>query len=260
VISAQFAGLPLNAYRKLEREFHSWAETLMPAIRFRACPLLSEHTPRISPGDLKNIENNTAGGYVHIAVFPSRDWEQVRDRFRFDCRVARLDLPGDLYGINWETVKGALARFLDFETRWCDAIRPRDLNHPLLLPPPSFEPATEVRDYWRTCEVYQKNERLTAANNALQKVFSLHRKAAEGSAKWWQDARERCFRVDPARHGRTPAERAGADRFRFCFKVPGGFHYDVDHHRGQAFLLYDASGTAHKVRRANVDPWGSIRK
>lgn len=259
MISALFAGLPLNAYRDLESEFYSWAETLMPAIKFRACPLLSKHTPRIYPGDLKDLENIVAEGYVHIALFPCRDWEQVRDRFRFDCRVARLDLPGHLYGINWETVKGALARFLDFETRWCHAIRPRDINHPLLLPPPSFEPATEVRDYWRTCDIYRKNERLTEANNSLQVVVSKHRKAG-GAGTFWLDIRDRRFHVDPTRHGRTPEERAGAEKFRFCFRVPGGFHFDVDHHRGREFWLTDRFGKTHKVRHANVDPWGSVRK
>lgn len=259
MISAQFAGLPLNAYRKLERDFYSWAETLMPAIRFRACPLLSEHTPRISTGDLKNIENNTAEGYVHIALFPIRDWKQVRDRFRFDCRVAILDLPGYLYGINWYMVEDALAKFLDFERRWCQTVCPRDLNHPLLLPPPSFEPAPKIRNYWKDCDVYRRTEELTEANNALQAMESLHRKPTD-SGTCWLDTRGRRFRVDPARHARTPAERAGAERFRFCFRVPVGFHFDVDHNRLQEFLLTDRSGKAHKVRRANVDPWGSIRK
>lgn len=259
MISARFSGLPLNAYRKLKSDFETWAESLSPEVRSRACPSLSEHTPNIS-GDLKNIERNAADGYVHIALFPCRKWEQVAERFRFDCRVALLDLPGNMHEIDWPAVEAALASFLDFEKRWCQSILPQNVNHPLLLPPPSFEPDSAVRNYWRSCDVYRKNERLTAANNALQTVFSLHRKVAEGSAKWWQDARGRCFRVDPARHGRTPAERAGAERFRFCFKVPSGFHFDVDHHRGQAFLLYDWSGKAHNVRRANVDPWGSIRK
>lgn len=259
MISALFAGLPLNAYRELESGFYSWAKTLMPAIKFRACPLLSKHTPRIYPGDLKDLENIVAEGYAHIALFPCRDWEQVRDRFHFDCRVALLDLPGHLYGINWQTVEEALAKFLDFESRWCQTVCPRDLNHPLLLPPPSFEPAPQVWDYWTDCDVYRRSEGLTEANNALQAVESLHRKPSD-SGTCWLDVRGRRFQPARHRHGLTPVEPAGGERFRFCFKVPGGFHYDVDHHRSQAFLLYDRFGNAHKVLRANVDPWGSIRK
>jgi hypothetical protein len=258
-MNVQFAGLPLNPYRKLKSDFESWAESLSPEVRLRACPSLSEHAPNIL-GDLKNIERNASEGYVHIALFPCREWKRVAERFRFDCRVALLDMPSNIHEINWRAVEAALASFLDFEKRWCRSILPQNLNHPLLLPPPSFEPASAVRNYWGDCDIYRENERLTAANNTLQAVFSLHRKAAEGSGMWWQDARGKCFRPVPHRHGLTPAERAGAERFRFCFKVPGGFHYDVDHHRSQVFLLYDRFGNAHRVRRANVDPWGSIRK
>jgi len=258
VMNAQFAGLPLNAYRKLQRDFDSWSETLVPSISFRACPLLSEHTPYILPGDIKNIENNAREGFVHIALFRCRDWEQVKDRFRFDCRVTLLELPGHPYGISWPMVEDALAKFLDFENRWCETVRPRDTNHPLLLPPPSFKPAREVGNYWKDCDVYQRNEGLTKANNSLQAVQSLHRKPS-GSGACWRDVDGRRFHPAQHRHALTPAERAGVERFRFCFRVPGGFHFDVDHHRNQAFLLHDIAGNAHKVLRANVDPWGSIR-
>jgi hypothetical protein len=127
------------------------------------------------------------------------------------------------------------------------------------LPPPSFEPAPQVWDYWTDCDVYRRSEGLTEANNALQAVESLHRKPSD-SGTCWLDVRGRRFQPARHRHGLTPVEPAGGERFRFCFKVPGGFHYDVDHHRSQAFLLYDRFGNAHKVLRANVDPWGSIRK
>src|ERR1700682_575378 len=95
VIKSQLVGLPLDGYRKLKGVFESWTKTLSSEVQLRVCPSLSRHTPKITSADLKAIESNVREGYVHIAVFPCRDWEAVKARFVLDCRVAKLQLSGD---------------------------------------------------------------------------------------------------------------------------------------------------------------------
>jgi len=183
----------------------------------------------------------------------------VEQRFLFDCRVVRLDVLGN-WQIEWSELELALVAFTEFEDRWCQRIRPKDCNDPLFLPPPSFLAQSQVQNYWKRCDVYRKDESLTAANNLKQLVKSLHCKAETGGKYWLDDGGKRFRKASHnAQHGRTPEERAGGHRFRFCFPIEYGFHFDVDHDRLEKFVLLDYNKVNHKIeKRANVDPWGRI--
>jgi len=252
-------GLPLRTHRRLKPQFEEWVRSLAPALNVRALPSLAENVPQIGPAEINAIRRNASEGYVHIAVVPCRDQGQVRREFLFDCRVAILDLPSDPLGMPWEAMLSGLTRFMEFEERWSQSIAPRDLHHPLLLPPPSFGPEREVQNYWKTCDTYRDTSTLTTANNTLQRVRALHRRMLSGLGSFWLDCRRLRFRIDPTRHGRTPDERQGIQRHRFCFPVPLGFHFDVEHEDSGVFTIRDQVGVIHTLRHANVDPWGSLR-
>jgi len=67
------------------------------------------------------------------------------------------------------------------------------------------------------------------------------------------------FKIDQNKHALYPEQRLGGKRFRFCTLVPPGFHYDVVHERGNEFNLIGRQQTYKNIKRANIDPWGSVR-
>lgn len=148
---------------------------------------------------------------------------------------------------------------VQFERRWCDVVKPRDMNHALLLPPPSFEPARTLHDFWRKCDCYGDASQLTGANNILQSVRANHRRSLSGMGSYWVDEKHRKFTIDRAGHARTTEDRQQLRRFRFCYEVLPGFHYDVVHVRGERFSLNGLQRLHTNIMRGNVDPWGSVR-
>jgi len=161
--------------------------------------------------------------------------------------------------IEWQPLEEALREFLNFENRWNETVRLKDVNHPLLLPPPSFKAHSTIQNYWKECDVYWETRKLTRVNNAIQGVEARHRKT-DNFPPYWLDSAKKHFQKDPYPHAMTPEERQGRQRFRFCFPIPAGFHFDVKHQTSQSFWLTDHNKMAHNIRGyANVDPWGRIR-
>lgn len=258
-IKAQIAGLPLPFYRKIRSSLDQWALSLRPGVEIRACPSLSPTFPQMNDAELNAVKANVLDGYVHIAMFPCRDWERLRDALRFDCRVFVLKNLRYIPTPSWEELKLDIEKFLDYEERWCKIARPPDWNHPLLLPPPCFEESKEVEDFWSKCDVYWDTSKLNQANNTLAAVRSRHRGKLAGAKYAWADVKGKVFTVDPSRHALSPMERMGLIRYRFCYGVPPGFHYDVIHKSQQHFTIRDQYGESRTLNRANIDPWGNVR-
>ena len=259
LLRVQLVGLPLNVHRRLKPDFDAWYTLVQQEVSIRLAPSLSETSPEIGPRELKQVECNVQEGFTHIAVGPVRGWKELRKRFLFDCRLIKLRLPDDFLQLNWSRLKDALVAAVEFERRWRDVVKPGDMNHPLLLPPPSFEPAQDLRDFWQKCDCYGDTSQLTRVNNVLQKVKAVHRRSLHGMGSYWVDEKDRKFSIDRAGHARTIGERQGLRRFRFCYEVLPGFHYDVVHVRGERFSLKGLEGVHVNIMRGNVDSWGSVR-
>jgi hypothetical protein len=209
---------------------------------------------------LREVVARVNAGFVHLGVVPYRDvWDVVYKAFRLDCRVRQFGLSDPINLIAWEELQQALVDMIEFEQRWLDMICPTDLRSPLLLPPPSFEPERSLTDYWSKCDVYHDTARLGIAHDLLGRVRARHRKRTERSGNAWVDNKKRQFTFDPARHALSPLERDDKRRYRFCFTLPTGFHFDVQHESEREFMLRDKMGAFHRGRHLNVDPWGSIR-
>ena len=259
MLRVQLVGMPLRVHRRLSVELGDFASRLRPEILLRLVPSSSQSLPDIGRPELEVVRQNIQEGYTHIAVVPSRAQKEVLREFRFDCRVILLDLPGDFIRLPWDVFENCLRVAFDFELRWCDAIRPSDVRSPLLLPEVSFVPEREVVDFWRHCDCYRDASRLTRANNLLQAVRGAHRRSKAGVGAYWVDAGRRQFIVDPSYHATSREERRGLLRFRFCYQVPAGFHYDVTHELGERFSIRGRGEFHDRVLRVNADPWGSIR-
>jgi hypothetical protein len=256
-VKVQVVGLPLTTHRRLKNEAGDWATALGPDHVFRSSP--SSAWPSIGQAEIADIRANVREGFAHIIVMPMRAWEVVRNSFRFDCRVVMARFTQEVEDLDWAFLKGVVSSLIDFEERWASRIRPKDVHDPLLLPPPTFEPARNVSNFWSNCDVYGKLSLIDDAQKVLAKVSKIHRKGRGAEGHSWVDTRGRQFKCDPSRHGRSKDEREGYKQFRFCFEVPEGFHYDVNHVSANEFWVTDLDRKTYRVRRANIDPWGRIR-
>ena len=253
-LKVQLVGLPQSSHTRLRASIDSWAEASNIDLRH-----LPSHNPRVPETREGEITQSVRDGYVHILVVPCRTAGNVARTFEFDCRVILLQSKTDLIVISWNELQSLLSNAIEFERKWINIARPTDINAPLLLPPPSFAVHNVLTNFWKHCDCYRSTELLTHANNLLQQMRSLHRRS-DGTGSFWLDRSDRVFRpTRRARHGRSPEERLGAFRFRFCFEVPVGFHYDVTHQHGREFSLQGAQEHYSSLDRANVDPWGYVR-
>jgi hypothetical protein len=259
-VKLQLIGLPLAAHRRLKPQFEEWAAALSPNHSILAVSSVDDKRRNLPKADLPEVHERVQGGFVHLGVVPGRQvWDAVYKAFKFDCRVRLLPLSDPINSITWEELQQVLIDMIEFEQRWLDMICPTDLRNPLLLPPPSFEPDRDLNDYWSKCDVYRDAAQLGIAHELLNKVRTRHRKPREKSGQVWVDSKSRRFAFDPARHARSPLERTGRKRYRFCFNLPAGFHFDVQHESEREFILQDRMGASHRGRHLNVDPWGSVR-
>ena len=194
----------------------------------------------------------------HTSLFPRAGiGEMIRKRHQFDCRIHIARLRQPLRDLTWEILKDALHAVAAMDEAWLDKFCPRDLRHALLLPPPVFETNRDTDEYWRHCDTYS-TDRFAAAEKLLANVEHHHRRPDGQGGRSWLDARNRRYRFDPARHGRSGADRQNRKSYRFCYKIPAGFHYDVTDDSGKSFKI-EIDGRLYTLTHFNVTPWGVVR-
>ncbi len=255
----QLVGVPARLREGIAGDLESWRREISSRAELRVVPSSDARFPKYDARLSGQVDANVQDGYVHVVAVNGRGVEMLNRQLKFDCRTVILSAESDVHRTSWSVIRGALESVIAYEERWCSALKPKDLHSALLLPPPSFELAKGVVNHWHACDCYHDTEKLTIANNAMQAVSAAHRKSQAGSPSFWRDARDREFRIDPSRHALAPGERAGRRRFRFCYEVPAGTHFDVTHASRATFQLSDHVGRTHTLRRANADSWGSIR-
>jgi hypothetical protein len=118
--------------------------------------------------------------------------------------------------------------------------------------------ARTTSEYWHHCDVYSE-DRLTGAEKLLEIVEKQHRTPDKQGGRSWLDSRNKRYRMDPSRHGRSEADRTGAKLYRFCFEIPQGFHFDVTEDSGRLFTV-DIENVRHRLQHCNVTPWGRVRR
>jgi hypothetical protein len=260
MLRIQLGGLPLKTYRRLRPNLDRWAADRQSELQLRVSPSNDEYQPRLQ---LADIEKNIEDGFIHIVVVPTRETRDLVRQQRYRCRTTLLEPEDRALDVGWNEFQSLLTAAFRFERRWCKAVGPSDLAHPLLLPNSSFEPVADLSGFWTYCDCYGTTTLLTNAHNLVGRFSAIHRQHSN-TGSYWLDRAGRSFRVDRSFHGRSERERRGRKPYRFCFEVPPGFHYDVVNDQGATFSI-NGSATADgnvvrhsNVVRANVTSFGHL--
>ena len=142
---------------------------------------------------------------------------------------------------------------VDFESQWCEKLRPRSVSDSSLLPETSFSPKT-CKDMWsriRSIHLDKKDDL-----NVVYKLI-LHFRETHYNKGCWEDANGIQFRAAPERHGLFPKY----GNIKFTYRLPDGFHYNVQSARtNRKFYINDSQGKSHGFHKnTNIDCFGSIR-
>jgi hypothetical protein len=251
-------GLPLSLHRRLKCDSDNWHEAVPAGHYFRASPILSNQLAPLSESELKEIEVGVNDGFTHIIIPANRNWEQVKRKFQFDCRIHIARIREPLRDLTWPILQESLHRVVQMDNIWLDRFCPQDLRHALLLPSSVFATEKETASYWSQCDVYNTDSFEYGAKLLLDVTKRHWRHDSQGKHSWL-DTRNRRFRIDPSMHAPSIADRHGRKSFRFCFEVPCGFHYDVTHEHGDYFKI-ELDNRIQSVRHCNISPWGHIRR
>ncbi len=143
---------------------------------------------------------------------------------------------------------------IDFERRWRDSIRPGDLHSPLILPECSFETKGVLRETWSRAHNLRKGglEQI----DRVVRIIELFRRQHYLKGRWIDEEKRTFDQRGPWHAIHVPDDR----HWKFTFKVPEGFHYDVELERGGRFWLRDATGAVREfIEHTNVDCHGYVR-
>jgi hypothetical protein len=242
-------GLPLSTHRRLESESNGWDGAVPPPHSFRASPISTNEHVRFTEGEIRDLRAGVSEGFTHIVIPGSRDWKTVQSRFMYDCRVHIARLWEPIRDVRWEDLRLSLHSIAKMDEKWLEQVSPGDLRHALLLPPNVFRTVRSTYGYWRRCDVYVE---------LLAIVDKEHRTPDRGGGRSWIDARKLRYRIDPGKHGRSEADRAGLKSYRFCYEMPPGFHYDVADDKDGMFVI-PVQGKPHSLVHCNISPWGHVR-
>lgn len=154
---------------------------------------------------------------------------------------------------------GAIRGEAKFEQDWRDAVELGDASSALLLPECSFRPIGHG-EMWTLCRTaapasppVAATRFLDRAKDKIKEFTRVHR--PEGV---WQDSARIRFDGRGPRHGVAP----DLWDWKFSWKVPPGFHFDVQHADARAFSLMLFGGRRVLVPTRgyrNVDCHGRLR-
>jgi hypothetical protein len=251
-------GLPISVHRRLKEASRNWEEAVPAGHEFRATPLPSNSISGFSNSDLNELVSAVGAGFAHVVIPANRDWQEVKKRLEFDCRIHVSRLREPLRDLTWPLVKESLHRLISLDEIWLEKLSPKDLRHALLLPPEFFATHPKTTDFWRRCDVYSL-ALIADSEQLLLAVEQHHRKPDGIGGRSWVDNRARRFRIDPSRHGRSANDRSQSKSYRFCYEIPAGFHYDVTDENGRPFTV-KIGNQNESIMHCNVTPWGMVRR
>jgi hypothetical protein len=237
-----------------EDQFNGWTWDLFPSEKRNEATILA-----------KQVENlcrlAEAHGGAHIfAVSADRQRQQIEDQLRRHFRFRWLDSK-----VIGETGRGEFAPLIEAlsaatleEAYWAQHVKPADSSSPLILPE-IFRPIRELEGIWRLSESYNNQGHLVAATGLLERFSREHRRRIDkfentpwlGDDSWiWNDG--------GARHGNPdfPGD------WRYSYRLPDGFHFDVSPHAKKKTFFVDAHGRRHPLPEKgylNVTAHGLLR-
>lgn len=142
------------------------------------------------------------------------------------------------------------------EEIWSSTVKPTSMGSPLLLPECSFAAGGGHQDMWRHARSYGDRSNIEGAAKAVRVFERTYLRKAERYQ--WIDDRDLIFGRDGPRHADAPFPRG----WKFSYRLPDGFHYDVKHLAERKFSLTDVAGVRHPSGSKgyiNIDPHGYVR-
>lgn len=144
------------------------------------------------------------------------------------------------------------------EDDWRQAVQPKNISSALLLPQTAF--STKLSDLWDLAAKYGEGCNVGCArrNEEFERLhYKPHTSGARARDYFWTDDDQRVFDHTREQHGQAPESR----RWKYSFRIPTGFHYDVRHATGRKFVVTGA--TRSEVVKAggyvNLDSHGYFR-
>jgi hypothetical protein len=238
------AGIPYGKYQPIRGRsliVAGWDVSIVPSIHAREAILDDTTCDKI---EALATASGTGG---HVLAFSTRsDRTQWSDRLRTYLRFRWLHasyleyLPHrlDVFQARLEVEAG-------FESEWRRLVQPEDTGSPLLLPECAFTPKEYPKIWKEAAEVDPARpnadpvEALRRVERQIGGFRQIHRR--EG---YWLDQRELRFNFTGPRHGR-PVDDLWY--WRYSWRVPDGFHFDVSQAKGREFYIVDRNGVRHTV-------------
>jgi hypothetical protein len=204
-----------------------------------------------------------AGGSHVFGVTDQRDGvsvaRQIKVYFRFRWLTA-----ANVHAISRDSTPfmNELRTVLTEESAWRARVMPTSKQSALILPQGVFRCGGEASQVWRLAERYNENvEFYSVVAEHLIRFSQQYRRrdrAVTGHhvAGWqWVDDARRVWRDDGPFHGIAPFPRD----WKYSYRLPDGFHFDVGHEQRAPFSLNDCHGNAHQAKadgRLNIDAHG----
>jgi hypothetical protein len=212
---------------------------------------------------VREADNYADDDGVHVFAF-FRSWD---DRGTYESslllrhRLVWLT-PDDQREMEQGRFAARINELLAFEEAWQTRVRPADVRDALILPDRAFQARPPLSHLWK------RSARVTSAGNETLEEIEAQRRAfremyyrlAGDLRGRWLDEGRRVFEVPNPRdwHAHTvPASQ----RWKFSWRIPHGFHYDVTRERGGAFTVQDETGIPKQyATHVNIDPLNFHRR
>lgn len=170
-------------------------------------------------------------------------------------------LPGQWLALPYPSPEEFIARIaetLTDEDEWKRDVQPKDISAALLLPECAF--SSKLSDLWDLATKYGDGCNAGCARRKVEfeRVhYKPHTSGKHAKDYFWTDDDLRIFDHTQAQHGEAPALR----QWKFSFKLPDGFHYDVRHAIGRKFTVTGATRkeTIEVGGYVNLDSYGYFR-
>lgn len=254
------AGLQRSLVRQVKKEllthkgrFGNWTPLLIPSYRNNQAGFNRELVQEVC-----NRASEHEGAPI-FALSDDRDRHVAENalkpyfRFRWlETRTVRQVGIG-----NSEPLVAHLERAIVEETLWEQTIKPIHWSSPLILPT-VFHPIRELADIWRLANSYNDVENTKAAQRMIARFKREHRRKIDDySGSPWVDVGHWIWDDAGARHG----EAEFPTNWKYSYRLPHGFHFDVQSEGNLNTVFSDVNGARHTLKKGylNVTAHGLVR-
>ena len=175
----------------------------------------------------------------------------IRSAFRFRWLPAGLNaVMNDQHDFD-----NLLDQILNEEEWWRANVLPTSCHDPQVLPG-TFSAHNDLVSFWRVVEAYNDLPTMQTVSGLLKLFPQLHR-MPKGASKAWRDKRDLVWDDYGAHHGAPPFPQD----WKYSYKTPQNFHFDVTHAHDKAFTYACAAGGSHTRKRTehvNVNSHGYV--